>query len=168
MEPPAAADITVDDPFFAPLRRRHPDVDLVLLPPERSPQVDPVGVGVVAAATDRAARVAGRLGQVAGLGDATGSRLGFGPDPGTVVATARLAAGSAADETVLDRLARAGAADGWEVRRRTGAVASLVGRHAGLRLRATYAAATRALLVEVASTPLTVGTARARDLVRGP
>ncbi len=166
MEPPPAGS-PPDDPFFAPLRGRHPDVDLVLLPPEPARRPEHLDASCVAAAAEQAARTAALLGAGAGLASETGTRLGFGPDPGTVVATARLVESCAEDATVLDRLAGVGAGDGWEVHLRAGAVASLVGRGGDLRLRATYAAATRALVVEVASMPLAVGSATARDLVRG-
>lgn len=41
VEGPAANEIVADDPFWSVVRRRHPDVDIVLLPPEDSSDLTP-------------------------------------------------------------------------------------------------------------------------------
>ncbi|MBA3781767.1 hypothetical protein [Nocardioides sp. InS609-2] len=50
----AAPDPARDDPFFAELRRKHPDVDIVLLPPvDTTPPVEPPATIGQATATQR-------------------------------------------------------------------------------------------------------------------
>ncbi len=123
----------IRDPFFAALRRRRPDVDIVLLPPERlTPQPDPVDDTQVAATLERVTDRMTHLWQiVAGAdGDRPRIRLGYGPDVGTVVASARGTAGVDDGFGRLVRLRHELESGGWRVRRLAGASERLAGRHA--------------------------------------
>jgi hypothetical protein len=155
-------------PFFAAVRRRHEDVDIVLLPPEDQVDVgEPVADAEVEAAVVRIAAVAERA-----WGDATeaeaevGARLGYGPDPGTVVAKARILTRLAEGEQVVDALHTVLEQDGWTLGRMDDGVPRFLGRRDDLTVRASYAEASGAVLVDWSSSPLPVGTARARELVR--
>jgi hypothetical protein len=149
--------------LFAPLRRRHPDVDVVLLPDRPVPSPDPVDDDAVADAVEsvRTAALA-----IAGSAAADRVRLGPGSVPGTVVARARTrerrADGADAIATLRARLE----GHGWQVRRLEGDVVRVVARRGTLLLHASFAPATGAYLVEISSGPLSVGDARARGLVR--
>jgi hypothetical protein len=167
----------VGDPFFDAVRRRHPDVDLVLLPPEQPslPEADG-GIDPDAALT-RLREVAERLlTPVTGLPPDVAFR--FGADEGRVRATARSvartdaadgdAAGDAAgDEDPLAVLEAALLAGGWAVRRTPGVVARLDAALDDLDLTATHAAAAGALVLTLRAEDLVVGVDRARLLVTG-
>jgi hypothetical protein len=149
-------------PLFAVLRRRHPDVDLVLLEDQRGPLPEPVDDATVTRVVEDVARAAA---EVAGQDAFEPVRLGYGPAPGTVVARSRTsghrADGGAELAGLRGRLER----DGWQVRRLEGDVVRVVARRDGLQLRASYASDTGFLLVELSSSPLRVGDDRARALV---
>lgn len=152
--------------FWATVRRRHPDVDIVVLPDEPPAggheQADEADEGTALAAVER---VAAAFRGLAGDPEARAT-LGYGPADGTVVARARVAARRPDGRDALVALRHRLEADGWEVRRLEGDVLRLVGRRQGLHLRASYAEPTGAYLLEVTSDPLTVGRRRARELVR--
>jgi hypothetical protein len=162
LQPPTAP---LDD-FFAPVRRRHPDVDLVVLPPEPPPPPRAV------AADDAAERAGERVGAVTELvwsasrleGEAPGTRFAYGPDAGTVVARSRVSV--RVDGCPLDGLRTRLEREGWRPRRIEGPLARLTGNRGDVRVRASYAAETGALVLEVSSEPLLVGVLRARELVR--
>ena len=158
----------VPDPFMAAVRRRQPDVDLVMLPSEQPrTSTDRVDDARVTETLDRLQRQATQLwAHVAEATEAPVVRLAFGPVPGTVVARSRQSAHVPDRPHVLDDLHDALEGDGWEFRRPWGAVERLVGRLDGVELRATYAGKTGALLVVLTSAALTVGPERARELVR--
>lgn len=154
------------DPFFEPVRRRHRDVDIVVLPPQReAPAGEPLEEAQVVATLDRVDGAAARFRDPA-LGPARAARMGFGPDDGTVVASARAAATTTERSGVLAELREALEADGWRVRQLPGEVERVSGVREDLRVQASYADSTGALLVEVRSSPMYVGRARARELVR--
>lgn len=161
----------IPDPFFAAVRRRHPDVDVVLLPPP-APQVDidPVPDDEVAATLAGVATEA-RLLWSAVAADATeqpDARLEFGADPSSVRAVARLATRRDDGLVILDRIRDELASRGWEVRRPAGgAVDRLTGALAGLQVTASYAERSGALLLTLSSASLPVGVDRARALTRG-
>jgi hypothetical protein len=164
LQPPSAP----LDAFFAPVRRRHPDVDIVVLPttdPARSGES--LGEAEVLAALDR---VAGTLQWVSDAGFPTAAtppaRLGFGPDEGTVVASARSSVTTPDGFGALVVLRGALEGEGWRLRRPRGAVERLSGVLGALRVHASYAESSGALLLEVSSEPMFVGPARARELVR--
>ncbi|MFC5179280.1 hypothetical protein [Nocardioides taihuensis] len=169
MDPHLAA-----DPFWASVRRRHPDVDLVLLPPEpppAGPPTDPRGddeaaalVATARAAVEEAARTL-RLPLVAGAPPR--AVVAFGTVEGTVVVRVRASARHVADPGLLARLREQLEQRGWHPRRAEGEVARIAAGSDGLRIRASYAAASGAFLVEVASAPLAVGRERAAALAGG-
>jgi hypothetical protein len=155
------------DAFFAPLRRRHPDVDIVVLPPDRSPSGEPVVGAQVDATLDRVAEAAAGMVEAAFRPAARPvARWRFGPDEGTVVAAARAGATRTEGPEALVTLRRVLEGEGWQVRRLAGEVERLSGVRDDLRALASYAERTGALLVEVRSEPVPVGRSRARALVR--
>lgn len=165
LQPPSAP----LDAFFAPVRRRHPDVDIVVLPaPEATPSRVPLGQAQVVETLERVTRTAERLGEAA-LGSTTTrpARLGFGPDDGTIVASARASATTPDGLGAVVALRAALEREGWRVRRVPGEVERWSATRGEVRVQASYAEATGALLLEVRSEPMYVGRARARELVRG-
>lgn len=150
-------------PFWAAVRRRHPDADIVLLP------ADPPGP-VEAEVDDRTvhdalARVDATVAALGAEPPAT-AEIGFGPAPGTVVARVRLASHREDGLEALNRLRDRLDAEGFSVRRPEGGLARLVGHRDDLHVRASYAEPTTTFLLEVSSDPMTVGNERARGLVR--
>lgn len=156
------------DAFFTPVRRRHPEVDIVVLPaPERAPATEPVEPARVAAALDRVRDAAARVSEAAlGTTDLPAATWAFGPDEGTVVASVRAGTTTPHGFSVLVELRGTLDRDGWRVRRPPGEVERLVGVRGDVRVRASYAETTGALLLEVRSEPIQVGRSRARELVR--
>ena len=156
------------DAFFAPVRRRHPDVDLVVLPPpERGASTERLDEGQVDATLDRVTGAAGRVCEAALRSMGTPSAgWGFGPDEGTVVARARAGATTRDGFGALAALRGALEEGGWRVRRLAGEVERISGMRGDLWVHASYAESTGALLLEVRSEPIDVGRARARELVR--
>ena len=160
------------DPFWAPVRRRHPDVDLALLPPEApppGPTADDPGAAADVIAAVAAARAAvddavGALWPPLVGGAPPRSAVAFGTTEGTVVVRVRASARHVADPGLLARLRELLEQQGWRPRRAEGEVARITGGRDGLRVRASYAAGSGAFLVEVASAPLAVGAERAAAL----
>ncbi len=149
-------------PFWAPVRRRHPDVDIVLLPAgEPAPPGDEVDDQAVQAAVERVNTAVDAL----GAEPPAAARIGFGPDPGTVVPRVRLASHREDGLATLNRLRDQLVEQGWTVRRPEGGVARLVGTRDDLRVRASYAEQTGSFLLDVSAEPLPVGNVRARQLV---
>ena len=163
-------DRPVGDPFFAAVRRRHPDVDIVLLPPEPRPAGPALGEDEVGGAADRVAAVAADLTDGLPSPEAVlERRMRYGPAPATVEATARRGGRSPEGYAALLAL-RARLEDaGWEVGRPAGAAAELLeARRDDLVVTASYAEATGLLAVTVSTVPLRVADrAAARRLVRG-
>ena len=150
-------------PFWAAVRRRHPEVDIILLPAgEPTPPGDEADDGAVAAAVDRVNAAVDAL----GAEPPAAARIGFGPDPGTVVPRVRLASHREDGLADLDRLRDQLEGLGWTVRRPEGGVARLVGERDDLHVRASYAEETGSFLLDVAADPLVVGNLRARELTR--
>ncbi len=81
-------------------------------------------------------------------GDRPRIRLGYGPDVGTVVASARGAAGVDDGFGRLVRLRHELESGGWLVRRLAGASERLAGHQGDLRVHASYAEETGSLVVE--------------------
>lgn len=156
------------DPFFEPLRRRHPDVDLVLLPPvaatappARHAAPEPAAEATVAEAwagirSAAAALAAWLPGAEPEVGWHSGGAVGTVRP--TAVASATLDDGA----DVVDRLADAVAAAGWTATRRPH---RLVARSGDLTLTVTFAPSTRLLLARVTGRVLHVGPVRAAALV---
>lgn len=154
--------------FFEPVRRRHPDVDLVVLAdePERPPAA-PVDDQHVAEVRDLVAQSATRWWSGA-AGEKAGPdvvRIRFGTVDGTVVVASRQSSGRAGPDSlkVLASLVRD---DGGTVQRSPGGDHQhWAGSLGDLRIRAFHTAA-RGCVLEVESQPLYVGNQRARELVR--
>ena len=164
--PPGAP---LSDPMLDAVRRRHPDVDLVVLPPEPTP--------LPADAPDgEGDQVATTIDLVRRLATAVWSRVaetpadppvdpGFGPVPGTVVVRSRHCASVPDRPRVLTELRDDLQGEGWHFRRPWGAVERLVGERDGVELRGCYAPVTGTLLVTLTSAALFVGPDQARRLV---
>lgn len=168
----------IGDPFLDTVRRRHPDVDIVVLP---DPRADPGARVAVLPADADAARVeradaASRLTALwRGLAEEPGAatpgrvvaRLAPGPVAGTVVATAQATTTvdreTPAGRRMMSRLA--GALEGWDVQRVEGPVERLVATRDGSTVRATHAEPTGVLVVVLTGPPLRVGADAAHTLV---
>ena len=162
---------SIRDPFFAAVRRRHPDVDVVLLPPADPPGTVAVEVpdDGVAAALVRVATAADRLWSTVAPGgpERAETRCGFGADPSSIRAVARVASRRDDRGEGLDRLRRELERLGWDLRHSRGSgIERLTGALGGLDLTASYAEGSGALALAVSSASLPVGAARARELTR--
>jgi hypothetical protein len=150
--------------FWAAVRRRHPDVDLVLLAGEPPPPTGEASEADLEAAVERVAAYASGAWAVAtDAGDALTPTLRFGPREDTVVARVRVSGRCAASP--IPTLASALVEAGWTATSPPGAVELLVARRAGVELKASFAPA-GVLSLTVVSAPLLVGVDRARELVR--
>ncbi len=120
----------VDDPFFDEVRRRHPDVDIVLLPPgdgEQDAADAPVADDdAVASARILVATAARQLWDAAAPGSdlEPDERLGYGAHEGWVRSAARVAEPRDDGPDVLDRLERELRGRGADVRREPGGAAA--------------------------------------------
>jgi hypothetical protein len=157
------------DAFFAPVRRRHPDVDIVVLPAaEPTPPAEPLDEAQVAEALDQVVTTAELASEAMGprTTAAPTARWRYGTDDGTVLASARSSTTTPDGFGSLVALRGALETGGWRVRRLPGAVERLLGVRGHLRVQASYAEHTGALLLEVSSRSMSVGRDRARELVR--
>lgn len=148
-------------PFLAALRRRHPDMDVVVLP-DPAPAADRLDDAALEAVATGAGAVVAAL-----TGADAETRLTYADEVGTVRVRSRGtldAGGESALAALRDRLT----ADGWRVHRLEGAPRLVADREAGadLHLRASYAPSRGVVLVEVTTGALPVGDQRARRLVR--
>ena len=156
------------DAFFTPVRRRHPEVDIVVLPAaEPTPPAEPIDEAQVAATLDQVATTAEIAWDAFGprATAAPTARWRYGTEDGTVLASARASTTTPDGFGALVALRGALEAGGWRVRRLPGALERLSGAQGALRVQASYAEDTGALLLEVSSRPIPVGRARARELV---
>jgi hypothetical protein len=162
MEPRTSVELS---PFWAAVRRRHPDVDLVLVPDEApAPDGAPVTADALSAAAARVAAYAtGAWALATGVEELFEPTIGFGPAEHTVVARVRASARAAGSPLAALEAALLDA--GWRTTRPTAAVELLVAQRSGVELRASYAA-TGVLTMAVESVPYAVGVARARELTR--
>jgi hypothetical protein len=155
-------------PVLAAVRRRHPDVDIVLLPPEQAAADEAAQQATeqrLANAFDLTTGTATQAwAQAVGDGQLPESRFAFGPDEDTVAARARVTA--RLDGPPFVPLAAALAQTGWEVRQRPGDVSQLFAHRATMQLVASYDAVSGSFVLTASSTPLAVGVERARELVR--
>jgi hypothetical protein len=157
------------DAFFAPVRRRHPDVDIVVLPAaEPTPPAEPLDEAQVAETLDQVVTTAELAWEAMGSRTtaAPTARWCYGTDDGTVLASARSSITTPDGFGALVALRGALETRGWRVRRLPGAVERLSGVRGHLRVQASYVEHTGALLLEVSSRSMSVGRARARELVR--
>ncbi|GAA5154390.1 hypothetical protein GCM10023340_37870 [Nocardioides marinquilinus] len=156
--------------LFSELHRRHPDVDLVVLPPEPPLAPAPEASEADLAAAAIAVGATGRHLWTTLAPDAVDDpvvRWSFAADPGRVRVTARAVERRADGPAPLTSLRRELEAHGWAVARAAapgGAVERLVGRLDDLEVTATWAAGAGAVVLTVASRPLVVGVERAATL----
>jgi hypothetical protein len=156
--------------FFTPVRRRHPEVDIVVLPAaEPATPAEPLDEAQVAATLDQVTTTAGLAWDAMAQPKATAAptaRWRYGTDDGTVLASVRSSTTTPDGSGALVALRGALETGGWRVRRLPGAVERLSGVRGALRVQASYAEGTGALLLEVSSRSMPVGRSRARELVR--
>jgi hypothetical protein len=162
-------DSPIGDPFFAAIRRRHPDVDLVVLPPEE-PAEDPAAAVDDATVRRAVELVAGAAAQlwaaVAPLSEQLPeTRVRYADRESDVRAVARVVERRSDGYAVLVRLRHELEERGWSVQRSRGGLERIVGELDGGRLQASYAEESGAVVVELSSAPLPVGVERARELV---
>ncbi|GAA4695769.1 hypothetical protein [Nocardioides nanhaiensis] len=172
-------DETSSDPLFAALRRRHPDVDVVLLPPEepapthRATEGDDAEVRARLAAVELAqARVRSALAPlVPDLAPVAAAAPAFGGTEAQVRGLVRLRGTSEAEPDLVHRLASALSRLGWAARvaGEPGAVGRVTGVLDDVDLSLTHAAppASGLVLVVLTGPPLTVGVEAARRWVAG-
>jgi hypothetical protein len=159
----------IDDPFFAVVRRRHPDVDLVVLPPE-APDEEPVET-VDDATVDRATELVEAFADGLWVAVAPrsqtepGASLRYGDRESEVQAVARVVDRRDDGYAVLVRLRHELELRGWTIRRPPGALERLTASLDGGRLMASYAEETGVVVLELSSAALPVGIERARELV---
>lgn len=156
-----------DEPFFRELRRRHPEVDLVLLPPEPPPGV--AEPGAEDAAAEQLIRVATEARQLWRAitpdgSDGPDARFRFGADAASVRPVATLTTRRDDGYEVLVRLRHELETAGWEVHRPEGTIERLHGALSGLEASASYAEALGVLVFTVSGASVTVGQRRAREL----
>lgn len=173
-------DETPPDPLFAALRRRHPDVDVVLLPPEepapshRATEGDDaeVRVRLAAVAVARERVLAALTPLVPGLASVAEVVPAFGGTEAQVRGLVRLCGTTDAGPDLVQEAAAALGRLGWAVHA-TPAASAGVGRVTGVLddvdLSLTHAAppASGVVLATLAGPSLTVGVDTARRWVAG-
>lgn len=153
--------------LFSELHRRHPDVDLVLLPaPAPLAEVPEAGDDQVADTFSRVAWAARQLwSAVAPDSEVDPSvRWSYAADPGRVRAVARFVETRDDGFGALVALRHELETHGWEVVRPEAGVERLIGFLDEVEVAASYAGT---LVLCVSSEPLVVGGSRAAQLVRG-
>jgi len=159
----------IDDPFFDAVRRRHPDVDLVALPPDATTEpADPVDDATVARVAELVAEAAADLWSAVAPGSVTAptTQVRFADRESDVRAVARVVESTRDGYALLVRLRHELEQRGWLVDRPPGGLERLVAELHGGRLLASYAEGSGALLLDLSSAALPVGVDRARELVR--
>lgn len=158
------------DPLLEAVRRRHRDVDVVLLPLEGPPRpCAPVAADVVGASLIRVATAARHLWSAV-MPQATTApevRFTYGTEESEVRAVARVTTRSDDGRPALAALRHELERDGWDVAHPGDGLERLHAWLEDLAVSASYAEAAGALLLEVRGGSLPVGRSRARDLVRG-
>ena len=99
------------------------------------------------------------------LPEEAGGAARLRPEPGTVVAKARILSRAPEGERVVEALYTVLTEDGWQL----GRVADgsrFLGRREDLLIRVSYAEASGGVLVDLSSDPMPVGSDTARELVR--
>ena len=160
-------DEPIRDPFFRELRRRHPEIDLVMLPPEGPPA--PADADAEQAAAEELIRVGTQARQLwSAIApeaiDGPEVRYRFGRDAASVRAVSTLTTRRDDGYEVLVRLRHELESDGWDVRRPDGTVERLTGVLDALDVSASYAEALGVLVFTMSGPSVTVGAARAREL----
>ena len=160
----------IPDPFFEVVRRRHPDVDIVLLPPDEPPPTPvgpPVDDATVHEELARAGALADELWRVVpeSTEPALEVTLTHGPVQGTVQPRARAVRHDLDGRAMLVRLKDQLVDRGWRVDRIPGPVERLVAAGDRASVNASYAPDHGTFIFELTTPPLHVGPARARTLV---
>ena len=159
------------DPFFDAVRRRHPNVDIVLLPARPAPALGRPEASDADAerARHEVAETAGEVWRAAApLSDKLPeARFSFGATPQAVRATERVVDHRSDGYGVLVSLRHELEERGWELERPAGGLERLVGRCDAGTVTASYAEQTGTFVLELASGDLLVGADTARRLVRG-
>lgn len=169
------ADVVRNDPFWSVVRRRHPDLDVVILPPEPAPVADS-GLPVRAAepfAELETAEAEGWWAQLVGHGTPMSVRRWIpGPTGDSVRHTVTLTLDSVSGAAALEHLREARPlleADGWHVfTPPTGMPRVMADRPGELDAESLlfgYAPDTGRLFLRLTSTGLPVGAARVRELI---
>lgn len=172
------ADVVRNDPFWSVVRRRHPDLDIVILPPEPAPVADS-GLPERTAepfAELEIAEADGWWAQLVGHGTPTTTRRWIpGPTGDSVRHTATLTLDDVSSTAGLGHLREAGAlldADGWHVfTPPTGMPRVTADRPGELGVESLlfgYAPDAGRLFLRLTSTGLPVGAERARELIGAP
>lgn len=169
------------EPFFAAVRRRHPDVDIVVLrgepetglvdPPAATGEADTVGVRV---ARGRRAEAEALLDDLlglltSGLDQAPGARVSGwrGSGPGELIAETSVRIRGVGDVAGHEALETAGAnllVRGWRVERPEGGAPRVVARREKDSVELTWWPPVAAYDVVVRTDPVRVGAAAAREL----
>ena len=163
----------IPDPFFEAVRRRHPDVDIVLLPPDEPPAV-PVGPHADDAAVDealaRVAALAASLWRVVPESPepAPQATLASGPAVGTVQPRVRVISHDADGHAMLVRLKDELVDRGWRVDRIPGPAERVVATGEAASVSASWAPDPGTFILELTTALLLVGPERARMLVEAP
>ena len=159
--------------LFSELHRRHPDVDLVILPPDVPvPADEPVELAPedAAARVDRVTATASTLWSAVdpdGEPPAPTVRWAHADSPDAVRAVARVVAHRDDGFHVLVGLRHELEVRGWAVTRPPRGLERLTGRLDDLTLTASYAEPSGAVVMSVSTGPVLVGAAAAARLVRG-
>lgn len=160
----------IPDPFFEVVRRRHPDVDIVLLPPDE-PSAMPVGPqaddAAVHEALSRATALAASLWRVVPESpeEAPQATVTPGPVQGTVQPRVRVVRNGAEGHAMLVRLKDELVDRGWRVDRIPGPVERVVATGEEASVAASYAPDPGTFILDLTTPPLLVGPERARLLV---
>jgi hypothetical protein len=163
----------IPDPFFEVVRRRHPDVDIVLLPADEPPAV-PVGPraddAAVHEALIRATALAASLWRVVPESPEAAPEATVAPGPvlGTVQPRVRVIRHDADGHVMLVRLKDELVDRGWVVDRIPGPVERVVGTGEEASVAASYALDPGTFILDLTTQPLLVGPERARMLVEAP
>ena len=160
-------DEPIRDPFFRELRRRHPEIDIVLLPPEAPPAA--TDADAEQAAAEELIRVGTQARQLWSAiapetTDGPEVRFRFGGDASSVRPVSTLTTRLDDGYEVLIRLRHELESDGWDVRRPEGTVERLTGVLDTLDVSASYAEALGVLVFTMSGPSVTVGATRAREL----
>lgn len=158
----------VDDPFFGPVRRRHPDVDLVLLdPPAPAAAGDATRTPVPDASVEAAlGRVRAAARDLLPADPPPRLRLRHGPEEGGIVPEARWTGRRHDGPALLAELRTVLGERGRPVRVEGAALVRLTAP-GDPDVVATWAPGSGAVVVTLSGALLPVGRERARVLVRG-
>ena len=158
---------SIDELFFRELRRRHPEIDLVLVPPPRPPAAAEIDADETAAG--ELIRVATQARQLwsaiaPGATEEPEARYRFGGDSASVRPVSTLTTRRDDGYEVLVRLRHELESHGWDVQRPDGTVERLTGVLDALDVSASYAEGLGVLVFSMSGPSVTVGAERARDL----